>query len=192
MPASARTWTVEEVREMQEEDRAWPRYELIDGELIVTPGPEIIHAEAFGDLLFALGQYLKGQRGAKVLFSSSDLELVPGSLVQPDVFVYPRSTEHRVREWNDIKRLLVAIEITSATTGQVDRGIKRRFYARSGVVAEYWVVDVDARVIERTRGGAEQPEILDRTLEWHFDGASEPFVLDVQAFFAGVHDVFEG
>ena len=63
----------------------------------------------------------------------------------------------------------MAIEITSPTTGHVDRGIK-----------------------ERTRGRSEQPEVLDRTLEWHFEGASEPFVLDLQAFFAEVHDIFEG
>ena len=38
MPATKR-WTAEEVRAMQEEERAWPRYELIDGELLVTLAP---------------------------------------------------------------------------------------------------------------------------------------------------------
>ena len=37
MPASTRRRTVEEVRAMQDEDRPWPRYGLIDGELSVTP-----------------------------------------------------------------------------------------------------------------------------------------------------------
>lgn len=43
MPAASRRWTVEEVRAMQDEERAWPRYELIDGELLVTPAPRRLH-----------------------------------------------------------------------------------------------------------------------------------------------------
>ena len=39
MPAPVRRWTADEVRAMQDEERAWPRYELIDGELLVTPSP---------------------------------------------------------------------------------------------------------------------------------------------------------
>lgn len=184
MQASAKQWTVEEVREMQDEHRAWPRYELIGGELIVTSGPEVIHQLVLGHLLVAFHKYFEGQRGAEVLFSSSDLELTPGSLVQPDVFVYPQNASHRVREWSDIRRLLLAIEITSPATSEVDRVTKRRFYARSGVAAEYWVVDPAARLIERTRGAEEQPRIVDDTLEWTFEGASMPFILDVRAFFA--------
>lgn len=183
MSTSIRRYTVEEVREMQDEERPWPRYELIDGELIVTEGPGIIHGLAFQEILFALYKYLDGQRGAKVLFSSSDLELEPDSLVQPDVFIYPQTATHRVREWSDIRKLLVAIEVTSAETSHVDRVIKRRFYARSDAIAEYWVVDRDARVIERTRGADEDPEIVADTLEWTFEGASRPLALDLKAFF---------
>jgi hypothetical protein len=34
MPLSARRWTAAEVRDLIDEERAWPRYELIDDELL--------------------------------------------------------------------------------------------------------------------------------------------------------------
>ena len=40
MPAEKiRRWTTAEVRDLMDESRPWPRYELIDGQLIVTPAP---------------------------------------------------------------------------------------------------------------------------------------------------------
>ena len=36
MPAIRRRWSVADVRALTDESRPWPRYELIDGELLVT------------------------------------------------------------------------------------------------------------------------------------------------------------
>ena len=41
MPAHARRWTAAPLRATQDQSRAWPRYELIDVELIVTPVPRL-------------------------------------------------------------------------------------------------------------------------------------------------------
>lgn len=51
---------------------------------------------------------------------------------------------------------------------------------------EYWIVDVDARVIERWRASDERPEILDVSLQWRPVGASVPFTLDLPDYFAAV------
>lgn len=48
----------------------------------------------------------------------------------------------------------------SPSTAARDRGKKRRLYLASGV-EEYWIVDLDARVIERWRQGDMRPEIVD-------------------------------
>ena len=69
---------------------------------------------------------------------------------------------------------------------RADRVQKRRLYQRAGV-PEYWMVDLDARVIERWRPDDERPELLDERLTWHPGGAGEPLVLDLPAFFAKVH-----
>jgi hypothetical protein len=53
-------------------------------------------------------------------------------------------------------------------------------------VGEYWIVDTDARVMERWRPGDERPEIVTEQLEWKPAGAAEAFVLELSDFFARV------
>lgn len=43
MPAMRRRHTADDVRALTHEDRPWPRYEVIDGELLVTPAPRVAH-----------------------------------------------------------------------------------------------------------------------------------------------------
>lgn len=50
--------------------------------------------------------------------------------------------------WDHVRALLVAVEILSPSTEHVDRRAKRDFYLARGV-GEYWIVDLDGRVIER-------------------------------------------
>jgi Uma2 family endonuclease len=61
-------------------------------------------------------------------------------------------------EWGDFKRLLLAIEIISPSSVRIDRIIKRDFHLDAGV-PEYWIVDLDARIIERWTQGRESPEV---------------------------------
>ena len=49
-------------------------------------------------------------------------------------------------------------------------------------VDEYWIVDLDARVIERWRPARETPELLRERLEWA-PGGRDPLVIDVTALF---------
>lgn len=88
----------------------------------------------------------------------------------------------RLRAWSEIKRVLVAVEVLSPGTARHDRLIKRRFFARVGV-PEYWIVDADTRLIERAWPDG-RSEVLGDELAWHPEGAGEPLVLDLRAFFA--------
>lgn len=51
MPAIRRRWTTVEVRSLMGESRAWPRYELIGGELLVTPAPRGAHQLVVDEVL---------------------------------------------------------------------------------------------------------------------------------------------
>lgn len=185
MPASARRWTVEEVRELQDEERPWPRYELIEGELIVTPSPSRAHQRAAFRLAAALDPYLDRYQIGVVEISPADIQLTPGTIVQPDVFVSPLVNGRVSLDWRDTTSLLLAIEIVSPSSVRTDRVVKRRFFARHDV-DEYWVVDCDARIVERTRTGEERPEIIDTTLAWTPTGASEPLLIDLPTLFAAI------
>ena len=167
MPAIRRRWTVGAVRELTHEDRPWPRYELIDGELLVTPAPRSAHQIAVTELWSLLDKYLSEHPVGLAIASPSDLELKPGTITQPDVFVIPADTviAGDGLEWTDVKSLLLAAEILSPSSLRTDRVEKRDFYLDNRV-EEYWIVDLDARVFERWRPSQEAPDLLRDRVEW--------------------------
>ena len=113
MLSQRRRWTVAQVRAMQDESRAWPRYELIDGELIVTPAPTIDHYRAVMWLYHVLHRYLARQPVGEAMLSPADLTLRRGTISQPDIFVPPRDEADRAEHWSEIKHLLLAVEVLS-------------------------------------------------------------------------------
>ena len=114
-------------------------------------------------IVAALDAYVATQGLGVVEISPADIQLTPETIVQPDVFVSPLVGGRVSLDWRGTTSLLLADEILSPSSMRADRVIKRRFYARHDV-NEYWVVDLDARIVERTRRGEERPEILDVTL----------------------------
>lgn len=164
MPAvSPPFWTAERVRALPDDGN---RYECIDGALLVSPSPAARHQRAVRDLLLALAPFVRSHALGEVLQAPADLELEPGTLVQPDLFVLaPRADGAPVRDWRDVEGLRLAVEVLSPGTARYDRTVKRRFFQRVGV-PEYWVVDLDARVVERWRPHDERPEIVSGTLVW--------------------------
>jgi Uma2 family endonuclease len=189
MPAeTARHWTAREVRELiAAAPLATPRYELVDGELLVTPGPGAFHQRAVVKLIVALDAYLERERIGRVIASPSDVELEPEFVTQPDVFVVPMAEWRRVAtEGMPIRELLLAIEVLSPSSGRHDRVRKRPLYQRH--VSDYWIVDLDARLFERWTPGDERPEVVTEALVWHPAGAATPLTLDIDALFLAILD----
>lgn len=182
-----RRWTAREVRQLiADSPLQTPRYELVDGELLVTPSPNRAHQLAVKALLRSLDDYLATTRVGYVLHSPFDVELESESITQPDVFVVPPSDWLRLATEMPARQLLVAIEVLSPSSSQHDRVTKRRLYLRH--VSEYWIFDPYARVVERWTPDDGRPEILTTTLEWHPGAAAEPFRLALPAFFASLFD----
>jgi Uma2 family endonuclease len=182
MAEAVHYWTPDEVRALPEDGN---RYECIDGVLLVTPTPRPVHQYAVDELSDRLKPYVRAQQLGDVIPLGADLELSADALTVPDLFVIAGNPRRDIRKWSDVKRALLVVEVLSPSTARYDRGLKRHFYQRAPV-DEYWIVDVDARVIERWRRGDERPEVLDTTLEWRPAGTSTPFTLDVPGFFAAV------
>jgi Uma2 family endonuclease len=185
MPASARRWTADEVRALTEESRHWPRYELIDGELLVTPAPRPVHQIAAVELTRKLADYVEREGLGLTLLPPADIELDAGTIVQPDVFVVPANDAAPLLDWRQVRALLLAVEIISPGTARRDRETKRVFYQRTRV-AEYWVVDLDARRLERWWPGDEEPEVVREWLDWRPLEYRPPFQLDLKVFFRRV------
>lgn len=186
MATAAKRWTVDEVRELIDESRHWPRYELVDGELLVTPAPRMVHQSAVLALAIALRAYSEEHALGQLLTSPADIGLEPGSIVQPDIFLVPPAAR-RPREWTDVNSLRLAVEVLSPGSARHDRTVKRRLYQRNGV-PEYWIVELDARLVERWRPDDDRPEIIEERLTWEPEPSKSPFVLDLPVFFARLLD----
>src|SRR5918999_4485783 len=126
MPA-VRRWTAEEVRAVIEESPPGPRYELIDGELLVTPAPDPPHQAAVGALYAILRAYVGAHGLGKALLSPADLELRPGNITQPDIFVIPPDVRPGHR-WRGVRALRLAVEVLSEGSRRHDRVTKRKHY----------------------------------------------------------------
>lgn len=182
MPAaSPDVTTIEELLALPEDGM---RHELLDGVHVVTPAPALLHQRTLRELMVALMAALEGQDRFELFSSPADVVLGSRTLVQPDLFVVKRQPGKPLRRWEDVGVPVLAIEILSPTTASRDRGAKRRIYQRAGV-AEYWIVDTDARLIERWRPGDERPEVLDGRLAWTV-GEIPEVTLDVPRLFARV------
>ncbi len=148
MPETIRRWTREEVLALPDDGN---RYELIDGELVVSPSPRGLHQRAVIALFELVGPFVRRTRIGTVGLAPSDLDLRSGQLSQPDLFVVSRKPDGREPiDWADYGIPFFIAEVTSPSTARYDRITKRRRYQRSGV-AEYWIVDPDARIVERWR-----------------------------------------
>lgn len=175
-----RYWLPDDVWELPEDGN---RYECIDGELLVSPSPRELHQYVVGEFYVRLHSYLKANRVGSVVMSPADIRLEPTSVVQPDLFVAPnRPPDPQAKGWRAIRSLLIAVEVVSPSTARYDRITKRAFYQRTGV-SEYWIVDSDARVVERWRPGDERPEILTDELSWAPTGVPSPLVIGLPELF---------
>jgi Uma2 family endonuclease len=191
MPAQIqRHWTAEDVRALMDESRHWPRYELLGGELIVTPAPDISHQVAVTELLRLLADYCDRENIGVALMSPSDIELVQGWITQPDLFVVPRSVlpagDERMT-WKRVDALLLAIEVLSPSSVRTDRVEKRDHYLANGV-AEYWIVDLDARLVEQWHPERATPRLTRSTLTWRPAGATSDLLIDLPRLFVDVRD----
>ena len=169
MPDTARRYTVDEVLAFAADGN---RYELVQGELLVTPPPSQPHQIVLGELFYRLRTYLGDRAEVRVFFSPADIRWADDVLVQPDVFVVPAS-ETTAQDWSSIQTLLLAVEVVSPGSAQADRVKKRRLYQARGVLT-YWIVDPDARMVEVWRPDDERPEIVTDVLRWRVaPGAGE-------------------
>jgi Uma2 family endonuclease len=157
------------------------RYEVVHGELLVTPSPRPLHQLAHIRLVVALGKYLERERIGQLMSSPADISWGEDILVQPDLFVV-RIDEARTMDWRRMRHLPLVVEILSPSSTRADRFTKRRLYQEVGVPL-YWMVDADAKAVEVWTPSATFPAFERERLVWHPEGAGEPFVLPCAELF---------
>lgn len=181
--APYRRWTEDEFYRARDAAPAGERWELVDGDVLVTPSPHWTHQRTVGRLFVLLDAYVRAHELGEVFTSPLDVKLEAGLVLQPDVFVVP--TGELRRRSDVVRHLLLAVEMVSPSSARHDRVTKRPRYQRNRV-PEYWIVDDRSQTIERWKPDDERPELLAEELVWHPDGAAAPLVLDLGKFFADV------
>lgn len=182
MSALVPRYTAREIRRFPD-DRV--RYEVIRGELFVTPAPGLGHQRTVVELAALFRDYLDRNALGEVLVAPFEVELTEDSAVQPDVLVILADRAHLLTR----KRLMgppsLAVEVISYTSKRTDRLQKRRLYQEEGV-PEYWIVDPDERRVERWGPADEEPMVLTERLAWQPVAHAPPLEIDLVALFARV------
>jgi Uma2 family endonuclease len=172
-------FTTDMVRALPEDGK---RYELVRGELLVSPAPRLWHQELVYRLGETIRQYLRDEPVGHLLGSPADISWGSrDTLLQPDLFVVPLA-QARTMEWNRLTDLLLAVEVLSPSTERADRFTKRREYQARGVPL-YLIVDGDARRVEAWTPDDTIPVEMEQELTWHPAGARVPFSLPLEVLF---------
>jgi Uma2 family endonuclease len=132
------------------------RYELLQGELFVTPSPSTVHQRVSRRLQRQLEDYFHGRATGEVFNAPLDVIFTPHDVLEPDLLVV--ADQSHISKRGVEKPPLLVIEILSPSTRKVDLGLKYRRYAELGV-QHYWIVDPDQRRMEchRLADGAFRP-----------------------------------
>lgn len=176
MASETATWTVAERDRLPDDGN---KYEVVYGELFVTPSPSVRHqviADALGE---SLRPFVR-EHGLGIVFTL-DTDVIEGeqNVVVPDVAVYPFTRENHPGAWSAAPRPILVAEIRSPTTWRRDIGRKRDLYVALGI-ADYWIVDADARAVTVVRPG-HSDEVVRDVLRWHPAGASRALEIDLPA-----------
>lgn len=181
MPAALdRYYTREEVLAFPDDGN---RYELVRGELLVSPSPRRIHQRVLLNLAIVLKAHFEGLDLGTVYVSPADISWggLEDVLVQPDIFVVaPHETP--VHEWIDMRHFHLFVEVLSPSTTRHDRFTKRRLYQEMGVPL-YWVIDPDNRRAEIWTPNATWPVIEENALVWALAPNEHALKIDLVTLF---------
>ncbi len=173
---AVRRWTYEEFAALPDDGN---RYEVIAGDLYMTPAPRMPHQEIVSELLARLRTFASEHRLGKVYAGPVDVLFAEGDYLEPDlVFVREDRRRDIVKDRGIEGAPDLVVEVLSASTASRDRGLKRQRYAWFGV-PEYWVVDADAKQIEVYRLN-EAPRVERERLVWSPIAGGPELVIPVQ------------
>lgn len=123
------------------------RYEVINGELVMAPAPNIFHQTVLINLVNELKNFLKKENVGKMLCAPTDVKLSDSNVVQPDIIFISLESSNIVTENNVAGAPDLIIEILSPGTAYYDLIEKKEIYERFEV-KEYWLVDPKKRRVE--------------------------------------------
>ena len=131
------------------------RCELLDGELVMAPAPDLRHQRINTRLSALVHAFVNERNIGEVFHPPCDVVLSPTDVVQPDLIFVSRERKSILREGDAVRGAPdLVVEILSPSTADRDRKLKRALYAAHGVT-EYWLVDPAAETVTVLTPGAD-------------------------------------
>jgi Uma2 family endonuclease len=162
-----------------------PNYQLIEGDLVMAPSPNISHQDIAGRLYRMIGNFLDTHPLGRVFIAPADVHLSDLNVYQPDL-LFVRKENHSIIEEHGIEGAPdLVVEILSKTSVKYDLGVKRTVYARTGV-EELWIVDPAKRTLALYRLGenADTPAATYRAKQQFTSTLLPGLAIDLAAVFA--------
>jgi Uma2 family endonuclease len=116
MVSKTHGWTVDELDRLPDDGN---RYEIVDGELFVTPAPSRRHQLVSASFFRRVDAFVAGNGLGRTFFAPGDVQSDTGNRVQPDIFVEPRSARGAPANWIDAPKPILVIEILSDSRDRV-------------------------------------------------------------------------
>lgn len=176
MATATKRWTLEELHSLPDDGN---KYELIDGELFVTPPPTDEHETIAARLTRILDPYV-AKHGLGFVYHPRAVVRTSGSEVEPDLMVRQPQQDPKAR-WEDAPIPILVVEILSPYTRRRDRMQKRDHYLKVGV-PEYWIVDGGEKTVTRIRVGRPD-DVCSHRIVWSPAAVAEPLDFDATEVF---------
>jgi Uma2 family endonuclease len=177
MATQLKRWTLEELHSLPDDGN---KYELIHGELFLTPPPNDDHETILARLTRILDPYVAANRLGHVYHPRAVFRF-KGSEVEPDLMVR-QEAPGTGSAWETAPPPILIVEVFSPSTRRRDLMQKKDFYMEDAELAEYWMVDGDRREIRVARPG-EPDQVATDILVWHPSGPSESLTIRLSDVF---------
>ena len=128
------------------------KYEVIDGDLYVSPAPVWKHQRQLNRLNVRVSVWVEDHRLGDVVTAPTGVVLDDENGLEPDLVFVSNERAHIITERGVEGTPDLVVEVLSPSTEARDRGLKLHRYAASGV-PHYWILDTDGpRIEERVLG----------------------------------------
>ena len=140
-------WTYDDILRIPEPIDG-KRYEVLDGDLVVSPAPSWRHQYVVACVLHALMREIRDAKRGMVVPAPLDVVLSRTRVVIPDLVAIRGDRLHIIEPRGAFGAPDLVAEVLSPSRRNYDRVRKWRIYARAGI-PEYWILDPDANELEQ-------------------------------------------
>ena len=136
-------------------------YQLINGELIMSPAPNLYHQKILNNILILLNNFNSKINFGDIYPSPVDVYFEEYETYQPDIVFVSKERSQILKETKIEGAPDLVIEILSESSAYYDLKHKKNIYEKYGV-KEYWIVDPIDKSVEIYENKKEKFDLIEQ------------------------------